>query len=403
MKILILNTWYYPNIKGGAEQSTKLLAENLVKSGNEVAIYSIDSKTESIEKEVIKGVTVYRGNGGGYLNKIKSNNNIFNKLLIKYKDIYNYDSNKEIIKVIDDFKPDIVHSNCLSGISISVWRKIKLKKIPIVHTLRDYALMSPRGILENEDSKKNILYKIYLQTYKYICSKYSKMVDGVTAPSVFTINTFIDNGYFKNAKLKKCVVNSINYSNEELINNIRYQENKKSSIINFLFVGRLLELKGLKRLIETFKVIDDENIRLIICGDGDLKPYVTESQLNDNRIEYKGKLTQDELKEVYKIADVLIIPSIWDEPFGRVVIEGNYYGVPVIASNRGGIPEIIETLKGGMSYNSENNEELKKAIEKFSNRNLYSSFRKSIKNNMYKYDINQQIDNFTSIYKELLN
>ena len=293
MKILILNTWYYPNIKGGAEQSTKLLAENLVKSGNEVAIYSIDSKTESIEKEVIKGVTVYRGNGGGYLNKIKSNNNIFNKLLIKYKDIYNYDSNKEIIKVIDDFKPDIVHSNCLSGISISVWRKIKLKKIPIVHTLRDYALMSPRGILENEDSKKNILYKIYLQTYKYICSKYSKMVDGVTAPSVFTINTFIDNGYFKNAKLKKCVVNSINYSNEELINNIRYQENKKSSIINFLFVGRLLELKGLKRLIETFKVIDDENIRLIICGDGDLKPYVTESQLNDNRIEYKGKLTQD--------------------------------------------------------------------------------------------------------------
>ena len=102
------------------------------------------------------------------------------------------------------------------------------------------------------------------------------------------------------------------------------------------------------------------------------------------------------------LADVLVVPSIWDEPFGRVVIEGNYYGMPVIASDRGGIPEIINTLKGGISYNSENSDELKKAIIKLSNRRLYGKFRESIMNNMYNYDISEQVKNFTSIYKKLL-
>ncbi|MBM6820167.1 glycosyltransferase family 4 protein [Clostridium saudiense] len=400
MKILLVNTWYYPNIEGGAEQSTKLLAENLVKAGNEVAVYCIDSETDEMTIEIINGVRIYRGNGGGYLKKIK-NEGKFNKLWIKYKDIYNYKSNKEIMGVINDFNPEIVHTNCLNGISISIWKRIKSAKIPILHTLRDYALISPRGILEIKAERKGI-YQIYLYLHKYICKKYSNIVDGVTAPSKFTVNIFTDNGYFKNAKCTRCVVNSIEYSNDELINNIKFQEKKQGEIINFLFVGRLLELKGLKKLVEEFKKIKDKNIRLIICGDGNLRKYILDSEVEDSRIIYKGKLTQAELKNIYMISDVLIVPSIWDEPFGRVVIEGNYYGMPVIASNRGGIPEIIDTLNGGISYNSEDNYELRNAIIKLSNRDLYSGFRQSIINNMYNYDISQQIENFISIYRKLL-
>ena len=378
----------------------KLLAESLVRSGNEVAVYCIDSDNDEIITQVINGVKVYRGNAGGYLNRIK-NKGVFNKLYTKYKDIYNYKSNKEIIRIINDFNPDIVHTNCLNGVSISVWKKIKSRKIPIVHTLRDYALISPRGILEIKAERVGI-YSIYLYFHKYICKKYSNLVDGVTAPSKFTVNTFADNGYFENAKCKKCVVNSIEYSDEELINNIKVQEKKQGEVINFLFVGRLLELKGLKKLVDAFKEIKDKNARLIICGDGNLKEYVLNSEAEDKRIQYKGKLTQSELKKVYMLADVLVVPSIWDEPFGRVVIEGNYYGMPVIASDRGGIPEIINTLKGGISYNSENSDELKKAIIKLSNRRLYGKFRESIMNNMYNYDISEQVKNFTSIYKKLL-
>lgn len=60
MKILIVNTWYYPNLMGGAEHSVKLLAEGLVKSGNEVAIFCIDNRESGIKKQIINGVTVYR-------------------------------------------------------------------------------------------------------------------------------------------------------------------------------------------------------------------------------------------------------------------------------------------------------------------------------------------------------
>lgn len=155
-------------------------------------------------------------------------------------------------------------------------------------------------------------------------------------------------------------------------------------------------------MIESFKEIDNENIRLIICGDGTLKEFIIDATNKDSRIDYRGKLTQKELEEVYMESDVLIIPSIWDEPFGRVVIEGNYYGMPVIASDRGGIPEIIKTLKGGIIYNSLNKEELKNAIIKLSNRGLYANFRENILKKMYNYDISQQVERITEIYMEVL-
>ena len=55
------------------------------------------------------------------------------------------------------------------------------------------------------------------------------------------------------------------------------------------------------------------------------------------------------IEKQYIKADVLVVPSIWDEPFGRVVIEGNSYGLPVICSNKGGIPEIINEMCSGSS------------------------------------------------------
>lgn len=231
MKILLINTLYYPNMEGGAEQSTKLLAENMVKQGNEVAVYCIDSKKDKIEIENINGVIVYRGNGGGYLNRI-NNKNIFNKLFMKYKDIYNVEASREVLWILEDFKPNVVHTNCLNGISINVWKYIKNKEIPIVHTLRDYALISPRGILEIKPERKGI-YPLYLYWHQYISRKYSNLVDGVTAPSEFTVNKFIENGYFTKAKVKKCVVNSIEYSDTRLKNNIKEQEKRITKRLNF--------------------------------------------------------------------------------------------------------------------------------------------------------------------------
>ena len=80
MKILIVNTFYYPNMIGGTENSVKILAEKLHEYGNEVAIYSADGETNNLKIEEINGVKVYRGHAGKYSTKLMLDKNANNKL-----------------------------------------------------------------------------------------------------------------------------------------------------------------------------------------------------------------------------------------------------------------------------------------------------------------------------------
>lgn len=110
-----------------------------------------------------------------------------------------------------------------------------------------------------------------------------------------------------------------------------------------LFIGRLIEKKGVKPLLEAFKVLEKENpqIKLIIGGTGPLEDEVNEfSKYHLNTI-YIGGVKNTEISKYYNSADTLIIPSTHDEGFGRVILEALSCGIPVIASNRGGIPEAV--------------------------------------------------------------
>jgi len=99
----------------------------------------------------------------------------------------------------------------------------------------------------------------------------------------------------------------------------------------------------------------------------------------------------------------LIIPSVWEEPFGRVVIEGNLQGLPVIGSNMGGIPEIISTMKSGIVYNSYDEFELINSINKLSSREAYERFYENIIQNIDIYDVENQINDFLELYKYALS
>ena len=246
MRIMIVNTWYYPNLMGGAEHSVKLLAEKLVKSGKEVAVFSIDNRNKGIVKEIINGVIVYRSSAGKYnlYKAYETNTNMIYKVFQKNIEVYNPTIKKEYLEVCDEFKPDIIHTNCLSGISLNVWKINKSINIPTVHTIRDYWLLSPRSIIENEN-KINKIYRIYLKLFQKYCRKQSRYVDFVTAPSKFTLNTMINNGFFENAKQKLCIVNSIEVNSEKLIRVISEKKKRKEEKIKFIYAGWLSEEKGI--------------------------------------------------------------------------------------------------------------------------------------------------------------
>src|SRR5262249_44650345 len=108
-------------------------------------------------------------------------------------------------------------------------------------------------------------------------------------------------------------------------------------------VARLVEQKGHRYLLEAVSKIKNEfpNIRLYIFGSGplnqELKAMVRALQI-ENHVEFKG-LRLDP-SEIYSQIDVLVLPSLW-EGAGNVLLEGMSFGIPIIASQTGGIPEYL--------------------------------------------------------------
>jgi glycosyltransferase involved in cell wall biosynthesis len=111
-----------------------------------------------------------------------------------------------------------------------------------------------------------------------------------------------------------------------------------------LFVGRLVEEKGIIPLLNASEKWD-ASIDLAIAGVGPLQSIFKKYNKKNNLI-YLGKVDQDTLPFYYSAADLLIIPSIHDEGFGRVIVEALSCGTPIIGSNRGAIPDAIDETVG---------------------------------------------------------
>lgn len=112
-----------------------------------------------------------------------------------------------------------------------------------------------------------------------------------------------------------------------------------------LFVGRLIQEKGIKELIEAASMWN-KNINLVIIGSGLLESYAKEKIRAFKNISFVGKVDQDNLQMYYGGADCLIVPSTSEEGFGRVIIESLACQTPVIASKRGAISEAMDKTVG---------------------------------------------------------
>ncbi len=112
-----------------------------------------------------------------------------------------------------------------------------------------------------------------------------------------------------------------------------------------LFVGRLIKEKGVEILISS-SISLVSKIKIVIAGTGPLEEEIKEKVRKSERLVFVGKINNDDLPIYYNAADLLIVPSIHDEGFGRVILESLACGVPVIGSKRGAIKEAMSTEVG---------------------------------------------------------
>jgi glycosyltransferase involved in cell wall biosynthesis len=126
----------------------------------------------------------------------------------------------------------------------------------------------------------------------------------------------------------------------------------------FLFVGRLERIKGLDDVIPVFRSYPDAD--LLIAGDGEYGPALRALAAGASNVHFLGRVPLARLRELYRGAIGLIVPSAGFETFGIILIESFREGVPVIARRIGPFPEIVNACNGGLLF--ETAEELKDAM-----------------------------------------
>ena len=120
-----------------------------------------------------------------------------------------------------------------------------------------------------------------------------------------------------------------------------------------IFSGRLTEEKGILQLIQAIRQTQDiPNIKLVIIGastygkDEHPTPYIkrlmAESEPIKDNVVFTGFVNYNQVLSYLKMADIAVVPSMWEEPFGLTVVEAMAAGMPLITTRSGGIPEICE-------------------------------------------------------------
>lgn len=342
MKILVFNTVYFPNRKGGAEKSVQLICEQLIKKNNNVTVISIwDEKSK--KKQNINGVQSEKwpkANLYSVHNYGIKKTGALKKITWQIIDIFNIKMFIKAFFYIRNSDFDIIWTNNLSGFSVSIWLAAYLNKRPIIHTARDYYLLSNNVQLYN---KKNLPIKHNIFSYikTILLKKTSKCLSAFIG-----ISEYIHEKHkpFLDSKLHNfsSIYNPISLNEETRKNEYIYSFIKKNI---YGYIGQINEAKGVDKMIENF--IKNSTKSLLLIAGNDTQNY-KEKYKKYNRIYFLDFI---EANQFYKKINYLLVPSLWEEPFGRIVVEAINHKKCVFSTSKGGLNELSKLFFSVKKFN----------------------------------------------------
>ena len=326
MRIALLSTLYPPYILGGAEHSTRLLVRLWQQLGHEVLVVTTSDHDES---EVMDGAQVVRlKNRNIYWRYPQRDKPLALKTIWHAADTYFSFYARRIRSLLRDFVPDVIVTGNLCGISPTIWKTCHRMHVPVVHTLRDYYLLCPVQTMTKNGLSCQKQCFICL-TYSINKKRMSRYVDAVVGISQDILRRHLQQGYFPNSRQQTVIPNSVP--------NIPAIVRQTHHTIGFM--GRLSPEKGIEFLIQAFLQSSlSERYVLYIAGDGNAQyKQLLIEKYSRSSVRFVG---QQNANTFLQSIDLLIVPSLWNEPFGRVVIEAYAAHCPVLLANNGGLAEL---------------------------------------------------------------
>ncbi len=362
MKILMVNKFLYPN--GGSETYIFKIGEELQRLGHEVQYFGMEHERRVVGNQADS----YTSNMDFHTGKLR-------KIFYPFKIIYSVEARKKIRLVLEQFRPDAVHLNNFNfQLTPSILYEIRKyerqsgRPLRVVYTAHDSQLVCPNHLMQNPvtgercrqclengpsgcmknkcihgSRVKSMLGMIEGILYKRL-KAYSK-IDTVICPSRFMKETLDTDPLLRE---KTAVLH--NFVDKPEING----DGKEDFVLYF---GRYSMEKGIDTLVKACQALPD--IPFWFAGSGPMEDKVRECR----NIKALGFLSGQELYETIAKARFTVFPSECYENCPFSVMESLACATPVIGSNLGGIPELIEENVTGELFESGDGEELKSKIK----------------------------------------
>ena len=359
IKIALVTKYFPPNIRGGGEISACLLAEAL---SDLAEVHVVTSKGISSNFSKFKVHPIIENRKlPGVLNYVSRN------------EIFYYDTYRALNKFLKEQDIDVLHALNMDTVpgTILVAKKFK---IPSVITVNSQWLTCPHGfMLKLKDASVCDGDCNIIRAAK--CYYYSDDAQKILGPLYYPIQMYTRKKISEKADAIVCVSENIKgyivklYPHKKIIampsDIIESKASEKVDELksDLLYVGALGRYKGCEYLIEAMKYIVKEfgNCRLRIVGDGPKRneyELLSRSLGLEKNISFEGFVDHSELPAYYSSTKIVIFPSIVPETFGRIAAEAMAMGKAVIATQTGGIPEIVRHGENGIIVPPKNAKEI---------------------------------------------
>lgn len=324
-----------------------------------------------------------------------------------------YQSQRILRHIINKFSKKYIGNEYIHMVKKKIKKEGEKYDLIIIENEPQYGL-----IIEKVKEKAKLILHLH-NDYLNENSKNAKVIYN-TYDEIFAISNFISNrvnNIQPNIKKAKVLYNGIDINRfnlkEEEIEKLRKKYDLKKSDFVFMYVGRIAKEKGIKQLIQAFNKIENESAKLVITGNkqpGQEEFYKEIIELigkNKKNIIFTGYVNYNEIQKIYALSDVGVVPSICNEAFGLSATEFMASGKPVIVSNQGALPEIIDKTECGkiVNYNEEFINNLKNVLIDFLN--LEDAKMEELKRNAIinanKYTKEIYIKNFLKLIREGTN
>ena len=402
LNILYLSNLYPPHIVGGAETIAAHLAEEMAIRGHTVTVLSTQGpcagKDPTVETRC--GVTVIRFFPQNlYWLFDRGQPPAWQRTLWHLRDAWNPSTRRQLEQLFGHTRPDIVHTHNIDGFSPIVWHVARRHGLPVVHTAHDYHLLCPRATLLRRNGKTCAQACGSCRLYRVWYRHRSRDVDVFVSPSRFLLDCHQAQGL----RAQDYRVIPYGIPVPVVTNNIG-PRNQNTGPVQFLYLGQLSPHKGVGHLLAAFHSLPaDLPVLLHVAGRGPLEPEVRRAAATDNRVRFHGFVEARAKAELLAQSDVLVMPSIWFENYPLAVLEAYQAGVTVLASDIGGLPEMVEVHATGQLLPPGNTEALVARIVALArDPTLVRRLQHAARDRARRYTVQTMADEYQALYVGLL-